>query len=100
MKLQKLLENIEYKLIKGSLDIEINDIIYDSRKVIDNTLFIALKGYNVDGHKYIKDAISKGANCIVVEQEVEILEDITVIQVDNTRNKLALISKNYLNQLI
>lgn len=95
MKLQKLLENIDYKLIKGSLDIEIKDIIYDSRKVVDNTLFIALKGYNVDGHKYIQDAISKGAICIVVEQDIETTEDITVIKVNNTRNTLALLSKNY-----
>lgn len=95
MKLEKLLKNLDYKLEQGNINLEISDIIYDSRKIIPNSLFIALKGYNVDGHKYIPDAIEKGANCIVVEEEVNVAENITVIKVDNTRHTLALLSNNY-----
>lgn len=95
MKLEKLLTNIDYKVEQGNLNIEISDIIYDSRKIIPNSLFIALKGYNTDGHKYIKDAIEKGAKCIVAEDEVTLSEDITIIKVKNTRNALAYLSSNY-----
>ena len=95
MKLEKLLKNLDYKLEQGNINLEISDIIYDSRKIIPNSLFVALKGYNVDGHKYIPDAIEKGANCIVVEEEVNVAENITVIKVDNTRHTLALLSNNY-----
>lgn len=95
MILSKLVNNIDYELIKGTLDIEITDIIYDSRKVTIDSLFVALVGYNTDGHKYIKDAINKGATAVVVEKDIEIEEDVTIIKVNNTRNALALLSCNY-----
>ena len=59
MKLNDLLKNISFTLLKGNLDTEINDIKYDSRKVTKNDMYIALVGYNSDGHDYIKDAIKK-----------------------------------------
>ena len=51
MKLNKILNNIDYELVKGNIDIDITDIIYDSRKIIKDSIFVALVGYNVDGHK-------------------------------------------------
>lgn len=95
MKLEKLLINIDYELIKGSIDCEISDIIYDSRKVIKNCVFVALVGYNVDGHKYIEDAIAKGASVIVVEKDIDINDDVTILKVKNTRNALAIMACNY-----
>lgn len=95
MKLKNILNNIEYELVKGNIDTNITDIIYDSRKIIKDSIFVALVGYNVDGHKYIEDAIEKGANTIIVEKDVNIDSDINIVKVKNTRNALAIISSNY-----
>ncbi len=95
MKLNDLLKNISFTLLKGNLDTEINDIKYDSRKVTKNDMYIALVGYNNDGHDYIKDAIKNGANTIVVSKIVDIKEDINIIKVDDTRITLAYLSKAY-----
>ena len=62
MKLEKILNNIDYKLIKGSLDTEVSGLYYDSRKVTNGSAFICLSGTQVDGHDYIKSAIEKGSN--------------------------------------
>ena len=97
MKLNDLLKNISYTLLKGNLDTEINDIKYDSRKVTKNDLYIALVGYNNDGHDYIKDAIKNGASTIVISKIIDIKEDINVIKVDDTRIALAYLSKAYFN---
>lgn len=96
MKLINLLSKIEYTIIQGNTDIEISDIIYDSRKVKEDTLFVCLKGYNVDGHKYAQDAISKGASALLVSDDVDIEnKDITIIKVTDTRCALALVSAEF-----
>lgn len=92
MKLNKILEKLEYKCAQGSLDIEVNDVIYDSRKVTKGTLFLCLVGANADGHDYIKNAIEKGAGVIVAEREVDIPEGVTLIIVRNTRIALSYLS--------
>ncbi|MCM1052369.1 MAG: UDP-N-acetylmuramoyl-L-alanyl-D-glutamate--2,6-diaminopimelate ligase [Ruminococcus sp.] len=95
MKLNDILEGIDYSLIKGNIDIEINDSKYDSRSVEKGDLFIALKGEVVDGHEFIPEAIDKGAKVIVVSKMVSIYGDVTVIKVNNTRKTLANLSKKY-----
>lgn len=97
MKLNKILENIEYSIIKGNTDIEINNIYYDSRKVEKNSLFICLSGSSFDGHDYIDSAIQKGAKAVLVEKDINIDKDITIIKVSNTRKLLSQISINYFN---
>lgn len=97
MKLNDLIKNISYTLLKGNLDTEINDIKYDSRKVAKNDIYVALVGYNNDGHNYIKDAIKNGATTIVISKIMDIKEDINVIKVDDTRVALAYLSKAYFN---
>ena len=76
MQLSKILQNIEYTLIKGNTETEISDVIYDSRKVTEGTVFVALKGYNVDGHKFIPQAVKSGASVVVISDNVDIPEDI------------------------
>ena len=71
MKLSKLVEHIEYELVQGSLDTEVADIAYDSRKIKEGMLFVAIAGTVVDGHKYIPDVVKKGASVLVVEKEIE-----------------------------
>ncbi|WP_244835320.1 UDP-N-acetylmuramoyl-L-alanyl-D-glutamate--2,6-diaminopimelate ligase [Clostridium sp. BJN0001] len=95
MKLKRILQDIDFKILKGTLDIEVNKVEYDSRKVILSDMFICIKGYQTDGHKFIKSAISNGAKVIVLSDDVAIDDDITVIKVDDTRKALAKIGCNY-----
>ena len=69
MKLSKICEEIEYTLLQGSLETEVRDIIYDSRKIAPETMFVCMVGAVTDGHKYIPDAVEKGASVIVLERE-------------------------------
>jgi UDP-N-acetylmuramyl tripeptide synthase len=64
--------NIEWK--RGSLDVEIKGIAYDSRLVKKDYMFVAVRGYSVDGHDYIKDAVTRGATVIVAEHPFEITD--------------------------
>ena len=95
MKLEKILNNIDYKLIKGSLDTEVSGLYYDSRKVTNGSAFICLSGTQVDGHDYIKSAIEKGATTIIIEKDVEVPEEVTVVKLPNTRKNLSLLAINY-----
>lgn len=95
MKLSKICEKIEYTLLQGSLETEVRDVIYDSRKIAPETMFVCMVGAVTDGHKYIPDAIDKGASVIVLEREEEaaqIPENITVLKVASARLALALMS--------
>ena len=95
MKLRKICEEIEYTLLQGSLETEVRDIIYDSRKIAPETMFVCMVGAVTDGHKYIPDAVEKGASVIVLEREEEaaqIPENITVLKVASARLALALMS--------
>lgn len=96
MTLKNLLKNLNYELIQGNDDIEVSDIIYDSRKVVPGTVFVCLEGYNSDGHTYAQDALNKGAAALVVSKSVETdNEDATIIKVDDTREALALMSAEF-----
>ena len=72
MKLNDILNGLETVSITGDLNIDITNIAYDSRKVEENTLFICIKGFNSDGHKYIESAIEKGAKAFLVQEDVNI----------------------------
>ncbi|WP_291578722.1 UDP-N-acetylmuramoyl-L-alanyl-D-glutamate--2,6-diaminopimelate ligase [Clostridium sp. UBA6640] len=95
MNLNKLLTNFKFELLNGSLDIEINNIQYDSRKINKGDVFFCIEGLSLDGHKYIKSAIDKGAVAIIVQKEVQDYENITLIKVEDTRKALALASANF-----
>ena len=100
MELKKILQGIDGIKAKGNLDIDLDDITNDSRKVQKNSMFIAVKGFETDGHKYIKDAIEKGAKVIMVEEGEDIkellnIEGITILMVPDTRKALAICSCNF-----
>ena len=84
-----MFDGIKYTLVKGNMDTLVNDIVYDSRIVKKGVLFVAIVGSEVDGHKYINDAIKLGATAILVSKNVEIKDDVTVIKVADTRKILA-----------
>ena len=92
MKLDKLLEKLDYTLDAGDLSTEVASLEYDSRKVGRGSLFVCLTGFRVDGHDYIPAALEAGAAALVVEREVEVPEGIAVIRVRDSRYALALLS--------
>lgn len=65
MRLTELIEDIDIVRIWGDLDIEITDVCFDSRKVKAGSLFIAVKGTNVDGHNFIEKSIHDGAKAVI-----------------------------------
>lgn len=95
MKLKDMLSSLSFEILKGSADIDISDIIYDSRKVVKGTAFVCLKGFNTDGHKYAQDAVEKGASALIVSDEVETDADITIVRVADTRAALAHLSAEF-----
>ena len=95
MKLSKLLERSEYTLVQGKEDTEISTLVYDSRKVEEGSVFVCISGAAFDGHKFIGQVAEKGAKAVVVEQDVEAPEGVTVIRFDNTRRALAEMSAAY-----
>ncbi len=95
MKLIQLIQNLEYKLIQGQLDVEINNIHNDSRKVEDNDLFFCITGAVSDGHSYAQDVVAKGASVLVVEKDITVEGDVTVIKVPSTRYAMGIISSIY-----
>lgn len=94
MKLKKLLEGIDYTLVKGNDETLINDLAYDSRNVSDGFVFVSIIGNNVDGHDYIDVAIENGAKAIIVSKNIEVSSDVSVIKVDDTSKVLSKLSMN------
>ena len=87
--LHQLLDKLDYRLIKGSLDTKVTDIFYDSRKVAPDTMFVCMVGSLSDGHEYIPDAVKKGASVVVMEREIEVDADVTVVYVESARKALS-----------
>lgn len=96
MKLKDLLINVNYTTI-NDINPDITDIIYDSRKVFDNTVFVCLKGYSADGHKFAEMAVQKGAAALIISDELdfEVPQSVAVIKTDDTRKALALMSVEF-----
>ncbi len=95
MKLFELVSSLDYKVLQGSIDIDINNIQNDSRKVGKDDLFFCITGAVSDGHDYAADVASKGAVAVVVEKEVEVPENVTVIMVNSTRYAMGIISSKF-----
>ena len=99
MVLAALLEKLEYELVSGSEDMQIENVVYDSRKVTEGSLFICIEGGTADGHTFIPDVVKKGAKALIVTKDVSGLlpadADVTVIRVKDSRYALAFVSAAY-----
>ncbi len=93
----KLLEKLTFTCVKGDADREISSLVYDSRKLEKDCLFVCIAGAKVDGHSFAEEAVQKGAAVIVAEKEIELPKEaeVTVIQVADTRYALAFLSAAY-----
>ena len=82
--------------ILGDTNIEVANVIFDSRKVGANSLFVAQKGVSVDGHLFIDKALEKGAKAIICEDfPLNKKEGITYVQVQDANTALAIIAANF-----
>lgn len=95
MRLGELLSEIEVVSTRGNLDLEILDIVTDSRKVRRGSLFCCLSGSKVDGHRFAKDATKAGAVAILCERDLAELEGATQIMVNDVRFALARLAAAY-----
>lgn len=99
MVLAALLEKLEYELVSGSEDMKIENVVYDSRKVTEGSLFICIEGGTADGHTFIPDVVKKGAKALIVTKDVSGLlpadADVTVVRVKDSRYALAFVSAAY-----
>ena len=102
MELKSILSGLENLKVKGDLDIDISEIKRNSNEVKENDLFVAIKGFEINGHNYIKEAVKKGAKAVIL-QESEVNKDIiksipdgiTIIITEDTRYALAIAACNY-----
>jgi UDP-N-acetylmuramoyl-L-alanyl-D-glutamate--2,6-diaminopimelate ligase len=94
--LKEILYKVAIEAVKGSTDISINKMEFDSRKIVANDVFVAIRGTVSDGHEFIEKAISLGAIAIVCDVFPEaIAEGITYIQVKDTNKALAFLAANF-----
>ncbi len=95
-KLQNILTGLEYSLVQGNTDANIENVTFDSRNVAENSLFVAIRGAKADGHRFIAQAASQAASVVVCEElPGPVDENVTVIIVENTRVALAAIAANW-----
>jgi len=102
MELKAIISGIEGLKAKGNLDLDIKSIESDSRKVKEGDLFVAIVGFESDGHEFIKQAIENGASAIVIQEgskikKADIVKDVTIIMAPNTRIAIAKMACNFYN---
>ncbi len=100
MRLKDIMDGVIYENLNGKIDIEIKNLKYDSRAVEKGDLFFCIEGFNMDGHKYVKSAIEKGATAIICSKDLQNeinSEHVTFLKVSDTRNAMALCAGNFFN---
>lgn len=95
MILRELIKELNYKEIKGIQELEIEGIACDSREVKQGFLFVAILGFNFDGHRFIPDAMKNGAVGLVVDRDVKVGRSLTVIKTRNTRHSLGILASRF-----
>lgn len=95
--MERLFKGVDYKILKSAeKDIYSGNLEYDSRKIKQGDIFIALKGALVDGHKFIDKAIENGASAIIISEKLTELKDgIGYFLVEDLRGKLGKIASNF-----
>ena len=93
MKLSEILKGINVLSASASCDTEITGVCYDSRRVKSGDLFVAVRGYESDGHKYIPMAVEKGCAAVLCEEAPA--GNVPYIRTDDSRLGLALAARNF-----
>lgn len=98
MNLKQSLSALSCEILMGNPDVEVKDVVYDSRKAGPGDVFVCMAGSNVDSHRFIPDVISRGVRALVVEKEPEeealrtMPEGMVIVRVENGRSALAYLS--------
>lgn len=94
MILKDLLERLDYEVVSGSVDIPVKELVYDSRKVGSEDVFVCIKGAVRDAHDFAMEVVEKGAVALIVEHDIDaaVLSKATVIRVADTRYALAVMA--------
>ena len=102
MELKSILSGLEGLKVKGSLDVEVNEIKNSSNKIEKGDMFVAIDGFDTDGHKYIGEAIKNGAKVIMAQSDKitkemikELPEDVTFILAPDTRHAVSICACNF-----
>ena len=97
--LQDILYKVRLVQVLGSTALNVKDVQIDSRKITKGSVFVAIKGFQADGHLFIDKAIGQGAVAVVCEEfPAEIKEGITYLKVLNTHEAVAYMAHNYFNE--
>jgi UDP-N-acetylmuramoyl-L-alanyl-D-glutamate--2,6-diaminopimelate ligase len=97
--LQDILYKVSIRSIIGDRDRQVGNLQTDSRQAGQGSLFIAMKGTHVDGHRFIPGVIDAGASVIVLEDLPDVLQDgVTYIQVEDTSAAAGVIAHNFYGQ--
>lgn len=97
--LQSILFGVALREVVGSTNLLIKDIQIDSRKVSDGSVFVAIKGVQMDGHTFIKTAINNGAKVIVCEYLPEnIVNGVSYLIVENAQEAVAIMAHQFYNE--
>ena len=97
MKLSELLYGVAIKNVIGDIQsIEVNKVEFDSRKIQESDMFIAIKGVTVDGHDFVLKSIDLGATSVIVEEIPEDLNhNVCYVQVEKSSIAMSVIASNY-----
>lgn len=96
MQLNELLKRIPVLEILGTDSLEVSELVFDSRKVTENSLYIAIRGTVVDGHSFITASVEKGAKAIVCEEFPEHQdENVTYVKVKDSSRALGHLASNF-----
>jgi len=95
MKLEKLLENVDIVSLHADNQTLISGVSYDTRVIRGGELFVAIKGYQTDGHDYIGNAVNNGAVCVICEKVPNV--DIPYVLVNDSRRALSMVSSTWYN---
>lgn len=93
--IKELIQSLDYELLQGSLEGEISELVYDTRKVSKDAMFVCIVGTAFDSHEKAAEVAAAGAKVLIVSKEVEVPEEVTVVKVADTRYALSLISAAY-----
>ena len=100
MLLKHLVKDISYTLVQGSLNTEVSDIYYDSRKMTPGGLFVCIVGTQRDSHEFAADVVAKGAGTLVIQHDlpadvVAAMPQVTILKTGNTRYAMAMLAAAY-----
>ena len=93
--LREVLKNVNHRNVIGSMDLQVQGVTSDSRKVRKNFVYVAVKGNRFNGYDFIQEALVRGASVVVSEDYVDLIEGHAWVEVDDARKALAFFSNSF-----